>query len=151
MITEFLPSNCQATDDDNPFKQFLDNTIGYFLDVVDEQTDELNTSMFVQESVGKFLDLHGVDYNLKRLPNESDEDYRNRLLLDSLDRFTFEWLYELFDLQLLTYNDDYEDNMLLSDNHYLNNQYFIDCTDEIWNVINRKFVVLDRLVRFNDE
>ena len=119
--------------------------------MVDEQTDELNTSMFVQESVGKFLDLHGVDYNLKRLPNESDEDYRNRLLLDSLDRFTFEWLYELFDLQLLTYNDDYEDNMLLSDSHYLNNQYFIDCTDEIWNVINRKFVVLDRLVRFNDE
>ena len=50
MITEFLPSSSKVQDENNPFHQFLDNTIGYFLDLVDEETDELNTNIFIQEA-----------------------------------------------------------------------------------------------------
>ena len=148
MITEFLPSSSKIQDEDNPFHQFLNNTIGYFLDLIDEETDELNTNIFIQEATGKCLDLHGVDFGLKRLPDETDEDYRNRIILDSLDRFTFNWLYTLFELQLLTYNDDYDaDTMLVSDNHNLSNKYFISCSNEVWNIIIKKFIVEGVLVR----
>ena len=148
MITDFLASSSKIQDETNPFHQFLNNTIGYFLDVIDEETDNLNVGIFVQESTGKLLELHGVDYGLKRLSNETDEDYRHRLVLDSLDRFTFNWLYTLFDLQLLCYKDNYNpQTTLLSDNHYLDNKYFISCSDEVWSIITKKFIVNDVLVR----
>lgn len=148
MITDLLASSSKVTNESNPFHQFLNNTIGYFFELIDDEIDNINTAMFIQEATGKMLDLHGIDYGVKRLPNESDEDFRNRLILDSLDRFTLEWLYTLFDLQLLTYNEDYnQDTMLLSDNHYLNNKYYISCSDDVWNTILKKFIVEGVLVR----
>lgn len=140
-ITDYLSSNSKLRDDDNPFKELINNTIGYFFELIDNDTDEINNSVFIQEAIGKYLDLHGKDLGYLRRNNESDEDYRNRIILDSLDHFTFNWCYALYDLQFLTVTNNYDkDTMLLSDNHYLEKKYFVVCNQDTFSRIQKKFI-----------
>jgi hypothetical protein len=149
-ITDYLSSNSKLQDDDNPFKELINNTIGYFFELIDNDTDEMNNSVFIQEATGKYLDLHGKDLDYLRRNDESDEEYRNRIILDSLDRFTFPWVYALYDLQFLTHNSEYDkDTMLLSDNHYLNKKYFVVCTQDTFSSIRKKFITHAVLVRLD--
>ena len=145
-ITDLMPlqSNIHGT----IYADFLNNTIGYFLELLEDEIEEINNGLFVESANGKYLDLHGKDFNLPRHDGETDEDYRARLLIEPLDKFNLRTLYEVYNIQLLTYNEDKTDLMLLSDNHLLNNEYFIDCTDELWDIIDKKFITRTILHRW---
>lgn len=137
-ITDLLPvnSNIHGT----PWEDFVNNTIGYFLELLEEEVDAINDGCFIESANGKYLDLHGKDLGLPRKAGEGDEDYRKRLLIEPLDKFNLNHLYTVYDVQLLSYNQDKNDLMLLSDNHHLANEYFIDVSNELWNIITNKFI-----------
>ena len=145
-ITDLLPvnSNIRGT----PFEELLNNTIGYFLELLENEIEEINDGLFIESANGKYLDLHGKDLGLPRQDGESDEDYRNRLLIEPLDKFNLQTLYRVYNIQLLSYNEDKTDLTLLSDNHLLSNKYYIDCSDELWNIILNKFITSNILYRW---
>ena len=146
-ITDLLPvkSNIHGT----PFEDLINNSIGYFLELIEGEVNRINDGCFIQEAEGSYLDLIGRDYNLPRYNGESDDDYRTRLSLAPLEEFSVNTVYELYDIQLLTYNSSYSDLMLLSDNHLLNNHYLVDVSDELWDEISSKFITRDVLERYS--
>lgn len=146
-ITDLMPVDSLIRD--TPWEEFLNNSIGYFLEVLEADVEALNDGLFIDSAEGKYLDLHGKDLGLPRKSGESDDDYRNRLLVEPLDQFTLEAMYEVYDVQLLSYNANKTDLMLLSDNHLLANEYFIDCDNELWEIIVRKFITGSTLHRWS--
>ena len=140
-ITDLLPvnSNIHGT----PFEDLINNTIGYFLELIEEEIDHMNDGCFIDTAEGRYLDLWGKDYGIPRLNDESDEDYRKRLKILPLEQFTIQTLYDIYDLQLLTMQYAsliFDDEKLYSDNHFLSNIYFTSCSDETWDDLNKKFV-----------
>lgn len=145
-ITDLLPANSNIRG--TPFEEFVNNTIGYFLELFENEIEEMNDGCFIESANGKYLDLYGKDYNLPRKNGESDDDYRKRLLIEPLDRFNLNTLYEVYNIQLLTYHSNRSDLMLLSDNHLLSNEYFVDTDNELWDIIVKKFITGDTLHRW---
>ena len=145
-ITDLLPvnSNIHGT----PFEDLINNTIGYFLEMIEEEVDAMNDGCFIDTAEGRYLDLWGKDYGIPRLNDETDEDYRKRLKILPLDRFNIQTLYEVYDLQLLTRNDtSFNDLKLYSDNHFLDDEYWIGVSDEEWIEISRKFITTNKIRR----
>lgn len=145
-ITDLLPvnSNIHGT----PFEDLINNTIGYFLEMIEEEVDAMNDGCFIDTAEGRYLDLWGKDYGIPRLNDENDEDYRKRLKILPLDRFNIQTLYEVYDLQLLTRNDtSFNDLKLYSDNHFLDDEYWIGVSDEEWIEISRKFITTNKIRR----
>ena len=137
-ITDLLPVNSSIRG--TPWEDFINNTIGYFLGELEEEIELINDGCFIESATGRYLDLHGRDLNLPRHDGESDDDYRKRLLIEPLDKFNLQTLYEVYNIQLLTYKENKTPVILLSDNHHLANEYFIDVSDELWNIITNKFI-----------
>ena len=150
VITDLFPVNSNIHD--SPFKEFINNTIGYLLELVEEEVTLMNDGCFIDNAESHYLDLWGRDLDLPRKNGESDDDYRTRLMIAPLERFTIGTLYELYDLQLLTKPESSSDLdlTLLSDNHFLNRQYYVDCSDEVWDEINKKFISSNVLWRYPD-
>ena len=146
-ITDLMPVDSLIRD--TPWEEFLNNSIGYFLELLEADVEALNDGLFIESAEGRFLDLHGKDLGLPRKSSEVDDDYRNRLLVEPLDQFTLEAMYEVYDVQLLSYNANKSDLMLLSDNHLLSDEYFIDCDNELWEIIVRKFITGSTLHRWS--
>ena len=145
-ITDLLPvnSNIHGT----PFEDLINNTIGYFLEMIEEEVDAMNDGCFIDTAEGRYLDLWGKDYGIPRLNDETDEDYRKRLKILPLERFNIQTLYEVYDLQLLTRNDtSFNDLKLYSDNHFLDDEYWIGVSDEEWIEISRKFITTNKIRR----
>ena len=145
-ITDLLPvqSNIHGT----PFEDLINNTIGYFLELIEEEIDAMNDGCFIDTAEGRYLDLWGKDYGIPRLNDETDEDYRKRLKILPLERFNIQTLYEVYDLQLLTRNDtSFNDLKLYSDNHFLDDEYWIGVSDEEWVEISRKFITTNKIRR----
>lgn len=145
-ITDLLPvnSNIHGT----PFEDLINNTIGYFLELIEEEVDAMNDGCFIDTAEGRYLDLWGKDYGIPRLNDENDEDYRKRLKILPLERFNIQTLYEVYDLQLLTRNDtSFNDLKLYSDNHFLDDEYWIGVSDEEWIEISRKFITTNKIRR----
>ena len=145
-ITDLLPvnSNIHGT----PFEDLINNTIGYFLELIEEEVDVMNDGCFIDTAEGRYLDLWGKDYGIPRLNDENDEDYRKRLKILPLERFNIQTLYEVYDLQLLTRNDtSFNDLKLYSDNHFLDDEYWIGVSDEEWMEISRKFITTNKIRR----
>lgn len=145
-ITDLLPvnSNIHGT----PFEDLINNTIGYFLEMIEEEVDAMNDGCFIDTAEGRYLDLWGKDYGIPRLNDENDEDYRKRLKILPLERFNIQTLYEVYDLQLLTRNDtSFNDLKLYSDNHFLDDEYWIGVSDEEWIEISRKFITTNKIRR----
>ena len=147
-ITDLFPVNNSIHN--TPFKDFLNNTIGYFLELMENEATAMDEGCFIDTAEGKYLDLWGKDYNIPRLNDESDDDYRTRLMISPLERFTINTVYELYDLQLMTKPASTSNlNLtLMSDNHFLNNQYYVNCSDEVWNEIDKKFLTTNVLWRY---
>lgn len=145
-ITDLLPVNSNIRD--TPFEELVNNTIGYFLELVEDEIENIQDGFFIQSATGKYFDLLGKDLNIVRSENETDEHYQNRLLIEPSDKFCEKLLYNVYDIQLLTYNASKNDYMLLSDNTLLSNQYFVDVTDEIWAIIVKKFITGETLCRW---
>lgn len=61
----------------NEGRLVLDGTIGEYL----ENYNNNFKNYFLSRASGKWLDLHGLDYGILRLDNESDKHYRERIML----------------------------------------------------------------------
>ncbi len=141
-IINRLHIDCSLHNPSNPARKVIDNTIGEWLTNFDDF--DLFSQVFVNDATGKYLDLIGRDYNIKRRLDESDDDYRQRIILESLGHLTVNYLLEVYNLELYTYVPSFsvEDNTLTSDNPYINSNGFMTvASDEIKAVLEKKFVI----------
>lgn len=122
--------------------RLIDYTIGEWLTREDDK--EFLEQFFLQEATCKYLDLHGRDYGVLRRVDESDEDYRQRIVYESLGHLTVEYLRKVYDLELYVNIDDFNpsENTLTSDNPYYNKCGFMASADAtIKNILEKKFVI----------
>lgn len=136
-----LPLHSVLHDSTHPMAKIINNTIGEWLDnVYDEKFLE---QFFLQEADGPYLDLHGVDKNIPRKLNESDDDYRQRLILESIGHLTINFLRKVYNVELYTNVDEFDmTNTLVSDNTYICDKGFIGVADEMTQqILNKKFVL----------
>ena len=137
-----LPADCGLRQNGNAMGKLIDNGVGGWLDAFDEQ-DFFNEAFLTDASEG-YLDLWGGQYGVRRRTGESDDDYRQRIILESLGHLTVNYLLEVYDLELYTYVPSFsvEDNTLTSDNPYINSNGFMTvASDEIKAVLEKKFVI----------
>lgn len=141
-ILERINFNSGLADPSNPAYKIIDNTIGEWLDNFDLQG--LLEGVFIQSAKGGYLNLFGHDYNILRKKDESDEDYRERIIYETLGRLTIDYLLDVYDLPLFVHVDDYDptENMLTSDNPYISEYGFMAIADDdVQNVLDKKFVI----------
>lgn len=136
-------SNLQKSD--NPGRIVLDGTLGEYL----ENYDNHLLDMFLTRADGSYLDAHGKDFGIYRRENESDDDYRNRILLERSMLDTTSDFSKL-DVELWVYFDDVLDkNQLTSRNEYMKEEHDLDYvfiasgTDKEY--LENKFILSDVL------
>ena len=137
-IIERLPVNSQLQNPDNPMHNIIQNTIGELLDNFEIDYDQF----FLQDATGKYLDLHGKQYGIMRKNNESDEEYRNRIILCAYEYATVKVLTEIYGVKFYANVDNFENNtnLLCSDNPYLTNELMGFISDEVYNILDEKFI-----------
>lgn len=140
-IISRLPPTTNLHKTDNPVRKIIINSVGQWLDEYDVQ-NWLN-QFFLNEASGKYLDLHGKEYNVLRRINESDEDYRKRIVYETLGQLTIDYLKTVFNAEIYTYTTGYDEtDTLLSDNEYINGKgFFIKVDEDIQRVLDRKIVL----------
>lgn len=141
LFCDMLPSHSELHKKDNQLRQVLDKTVGEYMDNQNDILDEL----FLTTATGGWLDAHGKDYNVFRKENESDDDYRDRIIFEKLEYLTVDNLEKIFKLTLYCYVKNYNplNNQLTSDNPYLSNKYMAYASDEIKKILKSKFVMGD--------
>ena len=137
-IIERLPVNSQLQNPDNQMHIIIQNTIGELLDNFEIDYDQF----FLQDATGKYLDLHGKQYGIGRKNNESDEEYRNRIILGAYEYATVKVLTEIYGVEFYANVDNFENNtnLLCSDNPYLTNELMGFISDEVYNILDEKFI-----------
>ena len=97
---------------------------------------------FLQDATGKYLDLHGKQYGIGRKNNESDEEYRNRIILGAYEYATVKVLTEIYGVEFYANVDNFEnnDNLLCSDNPYLTDELMGFVSEEVYNILDEKFI-----------
>lgn len=144
-IIDRLAEHSSLKSPDNPGRKVIIHTIGEWLDDYDNNFE----NMFLNESEGKYIDCHGSEYNVYRKLNESDEDYKKRIIYELIGHLTADYLINIYKVNLYVYIPDYDPNtnQLTSDNYYFcRKEGFMASADEITkNILNKKFweVVLD--------
>ena len=137
-IIERLPVNSQLQNPDNPMHIIIQNAIGELLDNFEIDYDQF----FLQDATGKYLDLHGKQYGIGRKNNESDEEYRNRIILCAYEYATVKVLTEIYGVKLYANVDNFENNtnLLCSDNPYLSDELMGFISEEVYNILDEKFI-----------
>ena len=126
----------------NPARTLIMKTIGAWLDNYD--VTELYDNGFLETATGKWLDLYGRDLGVVRQLDESDEDYRTRLIYESVGNLSMDYLLNVFDLSLYSFREDFnvEDNTLVSDNPFLNTGGYISVADDdVISIMDRKLLL----------
>ena len=120
--------------------RLIDYTIGEWLQR--ENDEYFFEQFFLQEATGVYLDLHGKEYGVIRKINETDEDYRERIVLSSLGFLTVNYLREIYNIDLYSFvpNFNPHNNTLVSDNPYYDGKFMGIASDEVKNILNKKFV-----------
>ena len=137
-IIERLPVNSQLQNPNNPTHIIIQNTIGELLDNFEIDYDQF----FLQDATGKYLDLHGKQYGIGRKNNESDEEYRNRIILCAYEYATVKVLTEIYGVKFYANVDNFENNtnLLCSDNPYLTSELMGFISEEVYNILDEKFI-----------
>lgn len=137
-IIERLPINSQLQNPNNPMHNIIQNTIGELLDNFEIDYDQF----FLQDATGKYLDLHGKQYGIGRKNNESDEEYRNRIILSAYEYATVKVLTEIYGVKFYANVDNFENNtnLLCSDNPYLTDELMGFISEEVYNILDEKFI-----------
>lgn len=136
-------NNDELQKEDNPGRMVLDGTIVEYL----ENYDNHVLDMFLVTATGKYLDLHGEQYKMFRRQGESDDSFRNRILVEqSIVQSSTDFLK--LNVVLWVYFDNILDkNVLSSRNPYLKNEHDEDfiflATGEDSDYIKNKFIVGD--------
>jgi len=140
-ILDRLPENSSLKSSNNPARKVIMNTVGEWLDNYDDNFENL----FLNESVGEYIDCHGREYGVYRKLNESDEDYKKRIIYQILGHLTADYLIEIYNVNLYVNIPNYNpnNNELTSDNHYINDENgFMALADEVTrSILNKKFVL----------
>ena len=137
-IIERLPVNSQLQNPNNQMHIIIQNTIGELLDNFEIDYDQF----FLQDATGKYLDLHGKQYGIGRKNNESDEEYRNRIILGAYEYATVKVLTEIYGVEFYANVDNFENNtnLLCSDNPYLTDELMGFISEEVYNILDEKFI-----------
>ena len=137
-IIERLPVNSQLQNPNNQMHIIIQNTIGELLDNFEIDYDQF----FLQDATGKYLDLHGKQYGIGRKNNESDEEYRNRIILGAYEYATVKVLTEIYGVKFYANVDNFENNtnLLCSDNPYLTDELMGFISEEVYNILDEKFI-----------
>ena len=150
-LVENLSENSSLRNPNNPMFKVLDGTIGEWLTSFDDL--ELWNQFFLTDATGKYLDLHGSQYDIKRKLDEDDDHYRTRIVLGGLGYLTIPYLLSSFDLGVYTGVSDFslDDNTLVSDNPFINTgNVLVECTSDVKQILESKFVLggsVDWLIR----
>ena len=140
-IIDRLHENSALRDKANPMRKIIDYGIGEWFDRYEEEFDFDN--FFLDTASGGFLDLWGKCFNVPRRLEESDDDYRQRIILESLGHLTVPYLREVYGLVLYCYVADFDptENMLTSDNPFACSSHMTVASDDIQAILERKFVI----------
>lgn len=138
-------NNEALQDPENDFVKVLDGTLGEYL----ENRDNHFLDIFLTTASDDYLDIHGKMYGIFRKKYESDDDYRNRIILDKsiLQRTTD---FEKLDIGFWVYKDGVTDkDTLTSRNPYLKNEhdddYIFICSGADIQYLTGKFLLNDIL------
>ena len=151
-IIDRLNENCQLRQESNPARKLINNTIGEWLDNFNDTS--FFEQLFLNEAKGKYLDIHGQAYNVYRQLEESDEEYRQRIVYEVLEHLTYNYLNDVYKIGMYkgSHTFDIQDNTLVSDNPYLfNDEIICTASDEIQSILNHKFVLDNRIIWLNEE
>jgi hypothetical protein len=141
-IINRLPDTSSLHITTNPGRKVIDTTIGEWLTAFDDE-DWFN-QFFLDSATGPYLDVHGKDFNVKRKLDETDEDYRQRIIYETIGHLTINFLKEVYGVELYTYVPGFDatENTLISDNPYICSNGFLGVADSVTrNVLDKKFVV----------
>ena len=138
-------NNSELKKSDNEGRIVLDGTIGEYL----ENYNNHFLDLFLLHATGKYLDLHGLEYNIIRKEDESDISYRNRIITEKsiiqnignfLNLNTSLWVYfgGVTDGETLTSRNPY-----LKNKH--DNEYVLICFSENKDYLTDKFILEDIL------
>ena len=138
-------ANEALDDENNDFVRVLDGTVGEYL----ENRNNHFLDVFLTMAEGDFLDIHGKMYNFFRKKDESDESYRNRILLNkSLLQRTSD--FTKLDIGFWVYKEGVTDkDTLTSRNPYLkeahDDDYVFIVSGEDIGLLEKKFLLNDIL------
>lgn len=137
-IIERLPVDSQLQNPNNQMHIIIQNTIGELLDNFEIDYNQF----FLQDATGKYLDLHGKQYGIGRKNNESDEEYRNRIILGAYEYATVKVLTEIYGVEFYANVDNFENNtnLLCSDNPYVTDELMGFISEEVYNILDEKFI-----------
>lgn len=142
LILDQIPDTSELSNPNNPMYRIIDDGVGAWLDNFEER--DLDSQLFLNTSTGKYLDLHGKDFNIRRKPNESDEDYRQRIIYESMGEVTVGFLLTVYNVELYAFVDDFhvEDNTLTSDNPYISDNGFLAVSNQTTkDILDKKFIL----------
>ena len=148
-VTSLMPLSSGF--DGSDVQRILDETIGPYFDELEERIEELLDAPFLTEATGDYLDLlHGKLYGLERLPDESDDEYRARLVFHIRDGVRVSDLLELdcgvyADPEVQSFD---EDTVLTSRNTALSDKYIVACPSDAVEDLVKDNLIWEGLVTF---
>ena len=143
-----LREGSAARDPSNSFFRVFDGSVGEWLDHFD--VNAFHEQLFLETATGKWLDLHGKQYGVPRHLDESDTDYRERIIKHVLGELTPKLLNVDFGLEVYANTTDFsiEDRVLTSDNPYITSEYIVFSDDETRRLVEKSFVINEEIEWF---
>lgn len=141
-LVDLLPEHNSLKNKNNDLFKVLDKSVGEWFD--NYNILDFYNQLFLTTATGKYLDLHGKDYGITRKNFESDDDYRNRIIISSLKHLTPAYLKVLYDLELYVNVPIFniKNNDLTSNNPYINQHgYMAENKNNIMDSIKSKFII----------
>ena len=132
-VTSLMPSSSNF--DGSDVQEILDQTVGPYFDDLAERVEEVIDAPFLTEATGEYLDiLHGKLYGVTREYEESDDDYRSRMVFQCKDGVRVPDLVEL-GCKVYAHVDNFNvDTVLTSRNtaiyEYPSRKYIVKCPNE---------------------
>lgn len=146
-IASLMPSSSGFKGSD--VEKILDETIGKYFDGKEVEIEDLIDAPFLTEATRHYLDLlHGKLYGIERLPDEDDEDYRNRLIFQTKDKLTVNELKSI-GCSVYAFVDDFDiDYQLTSRNTKLTQKLMVECPSEDIEKLVKDNLIWEKLVVF---
>lgn len=141
VFLDLLSENSSLRKIDNAGRIVIDRTVGEWFDR--NTGDSFADNLFLNTATGGYLDLFGADYGVYRKVDETDEDYRQRIIFEKLEYLTVENLQNIYGLDLFIFVTDYDasNNTLTSDNVFVDNEYMSFADETLQKILNDKFVI----------
>ena len=146
---DLLSEHSSLKNENNPVRKVIMNTVGEWLD--NHSLSDLFDSMFINTANGGYLDLFGRDYNIPRQADETDDDYRQRIIFEKLEWLTVHNLQNIYGVEIYNAFDGFnpQKNSLTSDNPYLSDFYFGIVDESVQKILDGKFVLDAKFLWFD--